>query len=98
MTFQSLYGPGILAADDMKRLASALSAGLTCSEHSLTGGGKRHYFIDLPRVLTHPDSASLIVERSKWPSSLPSRNLPSYEGTGSYDPAGEAVVQFPSRR
>ena len=61
MRFQSLYGSGILTAEDKRRLAPALSAGLTCSEHSLTGGGRRHYFIDLPRVLTHPDSASLIV-------------------------------------
>jgi|SRR5579859_1626470 len=63
MAFRSLKGRSILEARDKTELAKALRAGLTCSSHSLTSGGRRRYFIDLQRVLCDLKKAELIVSK-----------------------------------
>jgi orotate phosphoribosyltransferase len=63
MAIHSLKGPGILDAEDKGRLTTALLMGLTCSKHSLTGGARRRYFMNLQRVLSDPVNAKFIVER-----------------------------------
>ncbi len=63
MAFLSLEGRSILDAEDKKKVATALRAGLTCSSHSLTSGGRRRYFVDLQRVLCDLNKAELIVSK-----------------------------------
>lgn len=63
MAFRSLEGRSILKTEDKTKLARALRAGLTCSSHSLTSGGRRRYFIDLQRVLCDLKKADLIVSK-----------------------------------
>lgn len=61
MAFRSLEGRSILDADGRRAVATALRAGLMCSTHSLTSGGRRRYFIDLQRVLCDLNKAELVI-------------------------------------
>src|SRR5258708_1051981 len=63
MAFLRLEGRCIPDAGDKKKVATALRAGLTCSSHSLTSGGRRRYFVDLQRVLCDLNKAELIVSK-----------------------------------
>lgn len=52
----------LLTNDERRRLASLLVAGLSCSRHSLTGGDRDRWYLNMDKVLSDPSRSKQLIE------------------------------------